>query len=262
MSLRKNMLHLTQILTLEIGQDCNLEHVHDKCPIGLMDRSGKELTDEKIVGLATEAYSSLGFEGFVCWSMYNEPMLHHGRMFGLMEEIRESVPESRFLLWTNGTILIEDPRMGMFERIYVSNYLGKPYERLLKYFGPKVLWKDCPELDGRLSYRGPENRKRCTLPFDNFLVSNTGNVHICCVDWKNEVKVGNIFESTLEELDGKRWELTEEIIGKEMTDGAPDTCLHCGSWHMCEFDREIMERAERTIQEVLCLTANGSGLSN
>lgn len=225
------MIELTQQLSFEIGQDCNLSEVHVKCPIKRMNRVGRPLTDEIIIRTAIDAYTNLGFEGFISWSLYNEPMLHVDRMLGLMEEIRNFVPKSRFMLWTNGTIKSEDPRMKLFERVWISPY---------------------SELDDRLDHYGEPNKKRCLLPFNDFLISNTGDVYICCLDWANEVKIGNIFDSSLKELDAKRWEYTQKISGREMTDDAPKACLGCKhKWDIGYFDERIRSKALTEISKVL-----------
>jgi len=244
------MLHLTQIFAIELSQECNLSNLHrDFCPINCIKRAGKVLTDEKIIDLISEAHD-LGFEGYIMWSVYNEPMIHHERMFDLMEQTRELVPKSRFLLWTNGTILIEDQRMKMFEKIIVTNYLGKTPEELKKYFGLNVLWKDNPKLDERMNYRGDFSKKRCTLPFDTFLVSNNGDVLFCCIDWKNEVKLGNVFDLSLKEIDENRWRKALKIIGKEMCGDAPDTCLYCTfRWELSRFDEKIANKALEEINK-------------
>ena len=230
------MLELTQQLSFEIGQDCNLSEIHDKCPINSMDRSGdKTLTDEIIINSVVEAYTNLGFTGFVSWSFYNEPMLHIDRILGLMEKIRCAVPKSRFMLWTNGTIKSEDPRMSLFERIWLTDY-AKPETKL----------------DDRLEHYGAPNRKRCLLPFNDFLVSNTGNVHICCLDWANEIKIGNVFESSLKDLDAKRWEHTKKIAGKEMVDDTPLACMACKhKWDIGHFDEDIRSKALAEISKTL-----------
>jgi len=244
------MLNLTQIFAIELSQECNLSNLHrDFCPINCIKRAGKILTDEKIISLVSEAYD-LGFEGYMMWSVYNEPMMDYKRMFGLMEQVRVKFPKSRFLLWTNGTILVEDLRMQMFEKIIVTNYLNKTHEELVKYFGPDVKWKNNPVLDSRMVYRGDYHKKRCTLPFDTFLISNNGDVLFCCIDWKNEVKLGNVFDLSLKEIDENRWRNTVKIIGKEMCGNAPDTCLYCTfRWELSRFDEKIANKALEEINK-------------
>jgi radical SAM protein with 4Fe4S-binding SPASM domain len=248
---KSGALHNTQILSFEIGKDCNMSKIHDKCPNSKMIRTEQSLTDEIIVNAVVDAYENLGFEGYISWSFYNEPMLHYERMFNLMERIRSKVLKSRFLLWTNGTVLVEDSRMKLFERIYVTNYNSVPMEKLRTYFGANVISiasrrdeKGIPTLDDRLNHYGEANKNGCTLPFDNLVISYTGEAYICCTDWQNEVKLGNIFESTLGEIDKKRVEILKKISGKKMSDDAPAACLGCAfKWTTCGFDDRIRERA-------------------
>lgn len=42
--------------------------------------------------------------------------------------------------------------------------------------------------------------KRCAKPFREMSVRWDGNVAVCCNDWRGEYKVGNVLESTLDEL--------------------------------------------------------------
>jgi len=247
----KGALSLTQILSFEIGKDCNLSKLHDKCPNSRMTRTEHSLTDEIIVNAAVDAYNNLGFAGYISWSFYNEPMLHHERIFSLMERIRNKVPRSRFLLWTNGTILVEDSRMKLFERVYVTNYNSVAMEKLQQCFGVNVISiaslrdeKGVPILDDRLNHYGKSERNSCTLPFDNLVISYTGEAYFCCVDWQNEIKIGNIFESTLAEIDKNRLEILKKISIKDMTKDAPSACIGCAyKWVTCGFDDGIRERA-------------------
>ena len=243
-----SMLPLTQLLSFEIGQDCNLmiQHKH-KCPASLIKRTERILTDDIIINSSIEAYS-LGFEGLISWSFYNEPMIHARRILNLMEIIRSKIPQSRFLLWTNGTILIEDQRMGLFEQIFVTNYLSTPADTLAKYFGNIVLFKDNPQLDDRLScHADPSDewrKKRCGMPFDNFIISNTGEVYMCCMDWNNDIKIGSIFDSTIKELNEIRNVYIRKISGKVMLEDAPKTCINCAfKWNTHFVDHDIRRKA-------------------
>ena len=244
---KSKVLQVTQMLTFEIGTDCNLSKLHTKCPINYMDRAGKTLTDEIIISSVVDAYTNLGFTGFVTWSFYNEPMLHIERILSLMERIRVLVPQSRFFLWTNGTILKEDIRMKLFERIWVTNYLSTP--NLEKSF-PNMVVNPSIQLDDRLDKLGESNKKRCLLPLDNLLISNTGEVYICCLDYKNEVKIGNIFDLSLKEIDEKRWEYIQKVSGKEMYD-AHKSCICCKyKWDISHFDEGIRSKALQVIEGV------------
>ena len=242
------MINLTQMMTLEIGSGCNFSEKHkDLCPNTHMNRrTDRTLTDEMIINASREAYFELGFEGLISFQFYNEPMLYWRRMLDLMVEIRNQVPQSRFFLWTNGSVLIKDPRMALFELTHISNYLNKPIEELVQYFyNLHTRIGGGQPLDERLTWsKAEENDIRCLMPFDNFIISNSGDLYICCIDWRNEVKIGNLFDSSLKELDEKRQEYIKTICGEKMTADAHIACRTCpAKWNISNFDKRIRDKA-------------------
>jgi radical SAM protein with 4Fe4S-binding SPASM domain len=177
-----------------------------------------------------EAYTKYGFRGFIAWHYYNEPMLQATRIFNLMDQIRKEFPGSRFLLWTNCTILPKDSRVKLFERVHCTDYLNVGADKLYEYF--KVSWfgykgKDTV-LDDRLVISpGEKSFERCLRLFTDFIIDNYGEVPLCCHDWQNTVKVGNIWKNSLEEILEVREILIKKICGKEMLKDAPERCLRC-----------------------------------
>lgn len=226
----KKYLKYTQMMNFEIGDKCNLTGIHSKCPSNVV-RQGKELTDEVILSLVNEVYTKYGFRGFLAWHYYNEPMLQANRIFNLMEQIRKEFPESRFLLWTNCTILPKDNRIKFFEKAFCTDYLNVGYSKLLEYFkeGCDVWYKGKDTLlDGRLvTSLGEVSFVRCLRPFVDLIIDNYGTVPLCCFDWQNTVKVGNIWENSLEEILEAREIIRKKICGKEMLKDAPERCLRC-----------------------------------
>ena len=92
----------TKLLSIEIGDQCNLAGEHMKCPISIR-KHNKEygaLTIEDIIVVIHDAIK-LGFRGMVGFQYYNEPMLYIDRI----QKVIERVPEVDYLLWTNGTLL-------------------------------------------------------------------------------------------------------------------------------------------------------------
>jgi len=247
------MLHLTQLLTFEIGLRCNFEQNHrELCPITHMSRGDKALTDEMIIDTTKKAYFEMGFEGFISWHFYNEPMLYWPRMLDLMVRIRGLIPQSRFFLWTNGSILIKDERMQLFECSFISNYENKLLEAYFDYFSNPLIKVGGQALDNRfINHYGEPNFLSCGIMFDNLIIANDGEVYICCHDWRNEVKIGNLFDTSIEELDEKRWEYAKQICGKQMTDKAHSTCICCTSkWPVGSFDWDIRAKALQEIAKI------------
>lgn len=247
------MLQATQLLTFEIGKRCNFEEQHkDLCPITHMERGDTAITDEMIIKASREAYFELGFTGFISWHFYNEPMLYWKRMLPLMVEIKNQIPQVRFFLWTNGSILIKDDRMKLFDTTMISNYNNKSIEELSQYFHNPLTKIGGQALDNRFTkHYGEPNDNPCTIMFDNLLIANDGEVYICCHDWQNEVKIGNLFDLGLKELDARRWEYAKQICGKRMTGKAHATCVCCtAKWPVGSFDENIRNKALQEIANI------------
>lgn len=240
------MLNITQLISFEISTKCNLSHRHrNLCPIGKRPVGEKPLTDEIIIQTAVDAYGA-GFTGMVTFHFYNEPMLHYFRMFYLMDSIRERVPQSRFLLWTNGTILIHNPHLAMFEKTFVSNYFKTPAATLAQFFSGLMINDGGEEsLDDRLlNKRKPIDFAPCGLSVGDFIINNSGDVHLCCADWMNEIKIGNIFDTGIEELAQRKWEIVK-TVWKEMSDQSPNRCLTCcNRSKIADYDETIYQKAK------------------
>jgi hypothetical protein len=181
--------------------------------------------------LVNEVYTKYGFRGLIAWHYYNEPMLQATRIFNLMEQIRKEFPDSRFLLWTNCTICPKDSRVGLFEKVYCTDYLNEGADKLYKYF-EGVGWfgykgKETVLDDRLVTSLGEVSFVRCLRPFVDLIIDNYGTVPLCCFDWQNTVKVGNIWENSLEEILEAREIIRKKICGKEMLKDAPERCLRC-----------------------------------
>lgn len=229
----------TQLLSIELGPECNLGQIHPRCPNRNAERFAHVttkfglLSDEKIIEFVCRAHED-GFAGYVCWHYYNEPLLYKERMFRLMKEIRERVPSSKFYLWTNGTSFPEKmPDFQMFSGAFISdygNYDKRAVEMLKRILGPQNVKLRSVSLDdrlradqGELSYR-PCSRMLAEMPIDCY-----GNVHLCCYDWRG-VGFGsplNIQEFPYEVII-ERWQrVRDSIAGMEMASNAPTVCRWC-----------------------------------
>jgi len=226
---------LTQLLCFELGSDCNLSDVHDRCPNQHPERyshldTDRLLDDDTIVEIAERMYDEFHFTGFVAFHYYNEPLVQAQRMFGLIDRIRERVSQARFLLWTNGTMLPDDcSRFIVFDQVYLTNHDPKSVRNLdsLRRHVSKVVVLD-NRLDGRLDALGETERNNpCARMHVEFVIDNFGNVHICCHDWRGLASPGNVFTDDLTMLVA-RWErIRDSISGQQMTNDAPEVCWRC-----------------------------------
>lgn len=193
-----------KILSIEIGDKCNLSHIHNKCPISkrIYKNKIKKLTKEKIIEIIDEA-AELGFKGHIAFHYYNEPLLYKEEM----KEIILCRPHKKYLLWTNGLLLDEQIEnngiLTLFEDTVITCYQPKKmkfFEKLAKYYRNVhiVSW----ELDDRLGvYEQTELcKENCQRAMFEFPIDYYGNVHLCCEDWNNEYELGNVNEYSLKEI--------------------------------------------------------------
>lgn len=225
-------MNQTMLLTFEACVECNLADIHPQCPNRHPERwssvdTSTPLSDEKIVEIAVEAYTKLGFHGMIAWHYYNEPLVARNRIIKLSKEIRRIVPESRFLLWTNGELIqSDDTELGIFETINISNYFGKDFGFVNKLAPYSYVCDFDAKLDGRLNIQGEESDNPCFKMFNEIIFDFYGNVRICCMDWKGNVRIGNINTYPLEILVERFNEVRNQIV-PVMKPTAPLTCRRC-----------------------------------
>lgn len=256
-------MNYTQYLILELGRTCNLGKLHPACPNRSRERfahinRGRTLDNHTIYAAVQRMYREFGFRGLVGWHYYGEPLIQQERMFQLMDHIRDEVPEARFVLWTNGTLLPEDcSRFRAFEQIHVTDYEvpDQPVNlAALSRAVPDAQIHRWP-LDGRLTAKRQFCRRPCLRMFTEFIIDHHGNVHLCCYDWKGLASPGNIFSERLDTLVA-RWQRTRAAIaGRAMTREAPDICLYC-SMRPClplpsRFVPEVADDAYKCREEIV-----------
>lgn len=267
----KHVASMLQIVSVELGVGCNLSDEHPQCPNSLgVDRyasmpTASLLTDHDIIQLYTEL-SHLGFGGWVNFSFYNEPLLQINRLLALIPRIQSVLPSSPLMLITNGVLLPTDlTPLTVFQGIWVTDYgdnwtpSPRRLSELRQLLGegtwpreeqPRGLFVSPGRLDRRLKGPGKERRERpCVLPFKDLAFDAFGRAHICCVDWRGNVALGDARDGLVPLL--TRWEqVVRTIAGTHMTDDAPPTCVRCrfaGFQRLHSFNPAARRRAEAWI---------------
>ncbi len=221
----------TQFLTFEICKDCNLAAEHKRCPSADPRRwesteGSIRLTDEAILGCAVDAYRNHGFRGNIAWHYYNEPMLQWDRIRPLITAIMGHAPQARFTLWTNGTLLTrETPGLDLLDQIWVSNYQQRDWSWLRDRV-PRVVILD-GRLDGRLGKLSTPSETPCLRPFNELVIDHYGNGRLCCMDWRGQAKLGNVFGDGFGIVVKNYRELRAMVATQPWSPAVPDVCRYC-----------------------------------
>lgn len=261
-------LSMLQIIDFELGEKCNLGHVHAECPntghgrFNLLDTT-KMMDDETIIDAAAKAYNELGFTGLIGFHYYNEPLLQAKRLFKIAATIKGRAPKARFLLWTNGMLIPENvDQYWLFDEIVISGYNAESARGRdrLKAAGINCRYVDNAQLDDRLQTLKPRDvGEPCMRPFLEMIFDAYGNTHLCCYDWQGKGTTGNLQSASIEELAARWRESLPLIAGERMAPNAPNTCQSC-SHRWADFqvhDKAIVQRA-RNWRAQECLSSSAA----
>lgn len=186
-------------LAFEINDECPLTSLHLECPRNSNRWQNSENDVPITLGDMISFYmycSRRGFNGLVNVHYYNEPLATKQRLLNLVD----ALPEAKFSLWTNGVYLSPNSRRNSFLKkftdVMVTIYPHSNLRALanLKLNYPHVRFQTA-NLDARRNDVNPQfnpHITRCNRPWWELIVDYYGNGHVCCGDWKGEIKIGNI----------------------------------------------------------------------
>lgn len=219
----------TQFFVMEIGKGCNLAEKHEKCPSGYPGRwanvnTDHSLTVDVMVGLAHDAHAS-GFRGNIAFHYYNEPTLDWGHLMNVIRRIKKAIPGQKFTLWTNGTLLEPTDELREFDQIWVSNYDGVDYCWLNNYVDRVTILGG--GLDQRLTILDEQNQTRCFRPFNELVIDYHGNGRLCCMDWRGQYQLGNVFTDGFAEI-VRRYQDARKLVANPGV-WFPKVCRFCVS---------------------------------
>ena len=140
------------------------------------------------------------------------------------------------MIWTNALLLDRDVKKNEFLRkfkcVCITCYNPKDMEffEALKEEYKHVEIFDW-ELDDRLDIYNStkKNTFACKRPLFEIPIDYHGNIHLCCMDWNNEYRIGNIFDATLDEIvcGNDYQKLVENSQKRIIGDTSPSICARC-----------------------------------
>lgn len=189
-------------LSFEVAPACNLQVAHAFCPVNDPLRyplhEGRVPCPDATVASFAKKVHDRGFKGLVGFHYYCDPLMNVDRMLSLMDRIRKEVPEARYILWTNGTLLQPVHRnwLEAFEKVVITMHDRSAEERIKGITNglPNVQLAD-PYYDARLDIYSASGRVvgPCIRPAKIELpVNYFGWVRLCCADYRGWVSLGNI----------------------------------------------------------------------
>ncbi len=186
--------NLITSVRIELSNVCNLA-CHG-CPITRVEHTHH--LPFKLVKKVINELSDLDFGGEIGFHRYNEPLIDP-RLFAIL-----AITPFPVTIYTNGTQLTPELKKELIE------------------FNCDIVWTDHTKdkLDPRLNiYKWePVEPIRCGREHQ-LTVACTGDVVICCYDWKNTITFGNIEDEAI-----------SDIMKKIPYERTYDLCCRCNNW--------------------------------
>mgnify|MGYP003342749108 FL=1 len=130
-----------------------------------------------------------------------------------------------------------------FDRVVVTRY--PKHENLIVHKSTLVVQETWDE---RLIDRVDRTTTPCFRPLLEFTIVAGGDVVICCQDWKNEIKLGNVLDDKLSDIVARKAKLLESIV-RSMTDETPERCRSCNGKLGIPAHMEIAERPLKFLKD-------------
>jgi hypothetical protein len=207
---RSLLLQHTRRVTLQLSNLCNYSGIHDRCPVHTFETV--EILPRRIINNVLDDLAVMEFAGEICYHVYNEPGIDP-RLSAIIQQTAR-VAGLRPHLWTNGWYLTDVLARELIDCglqiLTVSAYGQENLDRLA--------WVTALPIETHLSKArllesvmrregSPERWRPCYAPLCDITVRASGHVGICCLDYAEELRLGDLNEWSF-----ARW-LDEEFEG-------------------------------------------------
>lgn len=222
-----------KIISFELSNNCNLKKYHPKCPINHRhyDKCNKEMSNKRIIELMDDAVEH-GFTGMFAFHYYNEPLLSVDRI----KDIIGYRKNYKYLLWTNGLLfnrnVSENNIIKLFHKVVITCYKEenkKWFEQIKEVYKNVEIGYWSLDNRGEIYSESEENIFGCQRINIELPIDSIGNVHLCTIDWKQSVNLGNVKDRLLSEIIcGRQYRnIHKNVFGKQLGDDAPEICKRC-----------------------------------
>lgn len=197
-------------LMFSLSNVCPNAYRHVKCPAH--HATTIEVLPARIVRHVIDTFAEYGYSPAVSWHCYNEPLVDP-RLSSLTEYARAKLPQSAIILWSSGCYLTRDLMEELIAsgitKTYLTAYSESEYHRLTAIgedIGISWVIFRCWEreggtrLDDRMQWDDicPRSEWRpCKGPYRELMIWPSGEIGLCCFDWKRTKLFGSLQEGTL-----------------------------------------------------------------
>lgn len=218
----------------ELSNICNYACIHHKCP--LSKEKEKIIMPMAQIKMILNELAEISFSGSIGFYIYNEPLIDP-RLFYLIGLAKNILPNCAVEITTNAfylnQLMIDELTDIGCDRITASAYGQSEFDRLIKYEAKIPFSVYSSYFDDRLDNYADREEPKKNIPCSSFIdfvgIASDGELYFCCMDYKKNFSLGNVFEKGLRPL------LKEESINKytrELNMGNRSICNLCKNCEM------------------------------
>ena len=184
---------------------CNYANIHRECPSSCVKQ--KEILPSKVFFKVIDELVDTHFAGTICFHIYNEPLIDP-RLFWFIDHIKKVLPCAKVEVYSNGYYLNDQMSYELktigTDILIVTGYGEKEYNRLMSLNVDLAYYVLYGNLDERLEHYNnreePVSFDICKNYFTQVPIFSNGDIGICCMDYKHEYGIGNIFNNSLQDV--------------------------------------------------------------
>lgn len=225
---------LLNCVEIEVNTRCNRKC--DYCPVSVLQPRTQRWMNTKVYERVIGELARINHDGFLSYHFYSEPLLRRD-LESLVEYARMLLPSAYQLLYTNGDYLTER-RYQSLRDAGIAHFIVTQHDNLRfpeRLHQTVVLGREL-----RLTNRGGLLRNvassieslavPCFAPTDNLLVAFNGDVLLCCDDAERRTVMGNIMESSLDEIwFSDRFRTARTLLAEGKRAKARGICAQCSN---------------------------------
>ena len=200
----KPLLPQIQRISFELSNICNYSFCHKKCPASKVTM--RKTLPTFVVRKILMELATIGYSGAIAFHRYNEPLIDP-RLFSLIQLVKETCPQSKILVLTNGFYLTQQMADDLGDLdiwvLAVSAYSKSEFSRLSKIqtsLPYKVFYSVLDNREDIYTSRPLDLNAACLAPLRDLTINVDGNVCLCCMDWQNRHEFGDVSHQTLTEI--------------------------------------------------------------
>lgn len=228
-------------VNLETTNRCNMIERHPECPIAARREIFGDCTlDTKVIDRFLMELHEYGFKGRLGLHHYSESLVDP-RIYDIIDRCGKLCPNAKVNIITNGKLLTVQVAQKLLNHgvyyLQITAYsfrelirLNKIVRAMKKEFPDKLITISRRDLDGRMgiySSRALDLDKPCKSVKNLLVITSTGELQLCCMDFLIKYRFGNLYEKSLIKIlaESNYLKMAEDLIeGKRRN---YDLCSRC-----------------------------------